>query len=83
MGEVAAGGGDGAAGVEIATLSCRKAERFFDFVVARPKTGRGNRRDHSTTPTRARTAHVGDPGSAQNDISHFLRADRKWKAAKA
>ena len=47
MGEVAAGGGDGAAGVEIATLPCRKAERFFDFVVAHPKSGRGNRRDHS------------------------------------
>jgi len=30
MGEVAAGGGDGAAGMEIATLPCRKAERFAE-----------------------------------------------------
>jgi hypothetical protein len=40
MGETAAGGGDGAAGVEVNPFG-KNAEGFFDFVVARPKGGRG------------------------------------------
>jgi hypothetical protein len=36
----------GAAGVEVKP-SEKNAEGFFDFVVARPKSGRGKRCDHS------------------------------------
>ena len=51
MGEVAAGGGDGAAGVEIATLACRKAERFAEK--------HGGKMRASTSWSRARKAGEG------------------------